>query len=410
MQRLLAVVLIAGISAILVNAKPVNAVSPQPYHSPAVSGQLTPEQLAQRRAAAVTQRRILANKAQQLFLAYKARFQLGQIDRHIRLLNAAMNRISCAACRVVLQRKITTATSLRTNIVQTKQPVMRLGPMLAPRETVYLKSSTYPGGLHVLGGPAPSPTPSQSGGAHAAGGSTHGAPLPACQAPVIASLSVSAGQPGDLVIINGSGLGPGSINGAQLILSGKAGQGGPRSMNVEYWSPTQVIAGVPNITGVQASPGYIYVIAPSCQQGMGSQKSNTVQFQFNPELEPQQLPIASNDAAWGDFSCGIGGCGSYPGFGPAIAGDSVWAGTFVGKRADDQFFSGYQLINGWLVQAVDLLPEFSVTSSNGCQISSDSIGSASPHVDVHCYVSPRNGSAGYVLSITINGPVGVPYQ
>jgi hypothetical protein len=406
MQRLLAVVLVAGISAILVDAERVNAVPPQPYHSPTVSGQLTPEQLAQRRAAAVAQRRILANKAHGLFLAYKARFQLGQIDRHIRLLNAALNRVSCTACRVVLQRKITTATSLRTNIAQTKQPVMRLGPMLALREPVYLKSSTYPGGLHVLGGPAPSPTPSQtSGGAHAAG-NTHGAPLPVCQAPLIASLSVSRGQPGDLLIINGSGLGPGSNNGVQLIL----GQGGHRSMNVDYWSPTQIIAGIPDITGVQASSGYIYVIAPPCQQGMGAQKSNAVPFQFNPELEPQQLPIASSDAAWGNFSCGIGGCGSSPGFQSASAGNTVWAGAFVGKRADDQFFSGYQLINGWVVQAVDLLPEFSVTSSNGCQIGSDNIGSASPHVDVHCYVSPSNGLAGYVLSITINGPVGVRYQ
>jgi hypothetical protein len=475
--------------------------------------------LAARRAAAQAQLQLLAAQAQERFLAYKSRFQLAQIDRHVNLLNAALQRVSCNGCQAILKGKIAAAMSLRNNIALTTRPVSDLGlslighmpgdlgelpknpahanvpatpnpglgkPVVCPAPaitslsasqggsgdplTIYgsgfsrhpniyligaavpeqmsistsgpaqintqvpeiLNSQAFSGYIAVVNPPCqqgmrpvqsnawpfqfnpppqqtpkPTPIPSQVTGAHA--GSVGNQIPPSgqpCQVPQITSLSVSAGQPNDPVTITGSGFGhTGEVR--FLMPSGSL-----QLMNSGYWSDGTIIADVPNITGVQAFPTSIYVVGAPCQTGGPAQQSNAWPFQFNPEIDTVMLPISSSDAAWANFGCGIDSCGSSAGTQPGgTAGDTVWAGHVTGVRGDDQFFSGYQLANGWVFDKANLQPEWAVTSNDGCQIGSGpSPGSASLFVDVHCYVSPDSGSAGYLLSIYITGPAGVPYH
>jgi hypothetical protein len=324
-----------------------------------------------------------AGASQTKFLAYRATFQLGQIDRHIKLLNVAL--LKCVNCRTDLQSKLAAATTLRAGIAKTQRPVVDLG-----RTFIGEAKKIAPGVL---------PPGPPSGGSN-------------CPVPQITSLSVNNGQPGDPVVINGSGFGsnPGAI---QFI-----GPGGSQyTMSTAYWSSqgTQILAYVPGITGVQAFPGFISVVAPACQGQ--TQQSNIEQFQFNPEPDTIMLPIpfGTSAAQFGDFTCSPDNCGSNPDdwcLSPQAC-DYVNGGAFVGKKGHDQFFSGSQLINGWVVSAVDLGNNFPVNSSNGCSISTDSIGSSNPYVDVGCWVSAgglgTHGIAAYLLSIYITGPTGLPY-
>jgi hypothetical protein len=342
---------------------------------------LTPAQRAQGaqiRAKAQAGLKALSAKSQQRFLAYRSRFQLGQIDRHVKLLNAALQR--CANCRPVLQRQIVAATTLRAGIAQTMRPVAKLG-------------LTYVG--HAPGGVQYFPHKSPTAG-------------PSCPVPHITSLSVNLGQPGDPVVISGSGFGnpTGTV---QFIGSG----GSIIAAGSSAWIDTQILTNVPALTGVQSFTGY-FQVTPTCQQGTSTQNSNVQSFQFSPEPDTMQLPISPSNATWGDFTCGVDSCGSGAGgmwCAWPQACDVVIAGFITGKRGADQFFQGYQLKNGWTLASVDFATQPVNTSANGCSIGSGgTIGSASPFVDVACWVTPNYGVTGYTLSLYITGPTGVPYQ
>jgi len=321
----------------------------------------------------------LAGEAENRFLAYRSTFQLGQIDRHVKLLNAALQ--PCTKCRSALQSQIAAVTTLRAGIVQTMRPVTQLGQTLVGHAP----------GVPMLG---------------TSGISGHQL---SCPAPQISSLSVNQGQPGDPVVVNGSGFGT-SANFAAILFIGSGGKS--YAMSATSWTDGQILAYVPAFTGVQAFPAFIQVLTPLCTQNTSTQKSNVVPFQFNPEPDTIQLSYSASDAAWASFWCLPDVCQSWPGYLCAApqACDLVEAGGLSGQKGDDQFFTGYQLINGWVLASVDLQNAAVVTKSNGCSIGSDSIGSTSPYVDVHCWVSPVSGRAGYVLSIYITGPTGVSYR
>ena len=341
----------------------------------------------------------LAKHSHEQFLAYEAKFQMQQVDRHIALLNSLLKNSACVAgCRTVIQSGLADATQVRSNINRTMQPIGNLNEQLRhyipPRE--------------LSGGPTISPRGGTAGpgGSPARGGSSGG-----CTAPQITSLSPSQGQPGDPIMISGSGFtnpaNPQAGPSITMVL-----RGGSYGLGETFINDSQVIVGVPGPTGVESQTAYVYVT--TCQN------SNAFPFQFEPEISVEQLPVASNEASFADFSCGIDSCGSVSGvFGnspmfPGYAGlavDAIHAGALTGRRGDDQFFSnGYQLKNGWVLDSVNFSQEYTSNSRNGCTLAGDPIGSASPSVDVHCWVSPRSGQAGYVLGIYIHGPKGVPYQ
>ncbi len=336
----------------------------------------------------------MAAQARREFLTDKAKFQLRQVDRHMSLVNATLRARYCGAgCQTALKSDLGNATSIRATLNRTLHPVGNLagllrnfnGPASVARVGV---GYTPPSGLRGF-----------------------------CVAPQITSLSVNQGLPTDPVVINGSGFG---TKGGEIYFTVNPGQAVQAYSEFSYgaptWTDTQIITSVPDVTGIQqAYAGNVYVV--TCAQ------SNTVPFQFNPAIGFESLPIDSSHAAFGDFSCGADMCGSQPAINSdGSAGDSVWAGMFTGRRGDDQFFGGgYQLNNGWVVLQFGFRSwvvssggqVFSPPdSSNGCALAAEPQAySTSAYADAHCWVSPGGpGNASYTLWISIQGPLGVPYQ
>jgi len=377
-----------------------NSNNPQPNGSrQATPPQLTPAQkaqLARNQAAMQAKLQVLAQQERQRFQLYKAKFQLQQIDRHVGLLNAALQHSSCAStgCRAALQSRIANANVIRANIANTMQPVTHLTTLLLRNLGSAAQRANPNPGAHPFGG-----------GTHLGSGAQGGSPNPGerpvsggCTAPQISPLGVSQGQPGDPVTINGSGFGanPGQIN--FIVNPGQTVQA-----SADYWSDTQIITSVPQVSGIPGYSGNVFVV--TCQQ------SNAVPFQFNPEIDVEQLPIARNDAAFGDASCGIDVCASIHRIeADGSVSNLLVAGGFTGRRGDDIFFQGYQLKNGWVLDSVNLSLGRAPDKSNGAQIGADSVGSSSPFVDIHWWDSSPLGSASYVMAIYIHGPAGVPYQ
>jgi|GEM_PF-5487234 len=375
--------------------EPNPSVNNSPLGRTASASPSAPSQHAGLRTV-LKQQETRAYQADRKFLAYQVKFQLGQVDRHINLLNALMRNSTCAAsCRSALENGLASANQVKLTLKRTTRPISNLSAQLRhfvpPRE--------------LSGGPTHSPRGGRlGGGSSSAGGGASG-----CTAPQISSLSTSQGQPGDPIMINGSGFTnqahPQMRPSVTMILAGTS-----YMLGVAFINDSQVLVEVPGPIGLQAQTSYIYL--STCQN------SNAVPFEFEPEISVVQLPIQPIDASFANFTCGIDGCGSSSGaFGTSslfpqfygLAIDAIHAGIYTGRRGDDQFFSGYQLKNGWVLDSVSFTPFHTATSGNGCTLEGDTIGSTSPFADVHCWVSPF-GTAGYVLAIYIHGPKGVSYQ
>jgi hypothetical protein len=232
-------------------------------------------------------------------------------------------------------------------------------------------------------------------------------PPPGCPAsPSISSLSVSSGQPGDPVWIHGNGFGN------NTTVTFLVGNGNKQTASISYVDCTEMILSVPQVTGVLAYAGAVIV-------SNGPNESATAPFQFEPTIVTQQLPISNNNVTWSDSNCpGNGYLGSsvFSGYEGdcAVEGGLAYqwfsGGLFAGGKDNDEFFSGYQLKNGWVLDSVDLTSQNgSFTGSAGARVEGGNIGSASPAVTVHSYVDAGN-LEGYVLTLYIHGPAGVPYQ
>jgi len=232
-------------------------------------------------------------------------------------------------------------------------------------------------------------------------------PLPGCPVtPSISSLSVSSGQPGDPVWIYGNGFGN------NTTVTFLVGNGNKQTASISYVDCTDLIVSVPQVTGVLAYAGAVIV-------SNGPNENAIATFQFEPTIITQQLPINNNNVTWADSSCPTNGSLGSSVF-SAYEGDcaveggvgyqSLSGGLFGGGKANDEFFSGYQLKNGWVLDSVDLTSQYgSFTGSAGARLEGGNIGSASPGVTVHSYVDATD-LEGYVLTLYIHGPAGVPYQ
>ena len=201
---------------------------------------------------------------------------------------------------------------------------------------------------------APQTRTSGNSGSNSSSGSTTSS-TPAA-APVITSLSVSHGQPGDPILINGSGFGAAQGQSKVHLIVGPGHD--VTTGQVDFWSDNQIMTYVPFKDSLQKFSGEMYF------QGANG-KSNLVQFEYDPlmqfvvlDLKQQNLvqPAGGFASIKGPNSCRFTDTGPWE---PGTCVDhSVSPNTaFNWTNNDDEFYQNLRMINGWTTAEVDFRGE-----------------------------------------------------
>lgn len=212
--------------------------------------------------------------------------------------------------------------------------------------------------------------------------------------PLISSLSVAQGEPGDPVMISGSAFGTTAGQLHFVIAPG---------MDVvatdAIWTNAQIFATVPApAKGVPAFNGTVYV------KRADQVASNLIGFAFVPSTERRMISIPAPPA---DSIL------------PRYPGDELgWfadtglvrenSNMFWNPSGDDQFFTNTLLKNGWKVYAPPTLYAVEQLGlGGGAYLVSTRVGTSSPYADIHWWVDVGLGNFfGYGLVIPIEGPQG----
>jgi len=250
-------------------------------------------------------------------------------------------------------------------------------------------------------------TASGSDEGQSGGGSSSSAAGPP---PHISALSASQGQPGDPVMIWGSGFG--STKGqVHFMVSGGPPVRDDTTSQIDYWSDTQIVAHVPPESGIQGYNGQAYV-----KNATGS--SQLVLFQFIPQLEYVSIDLSIESVVTdggGQHQYDPAGTCRLLGInGPIDPGACVdhsvtadFGSALTWHSNDDQFFPYLKLKGGWLTESVDLRTDSG--PGGGATLADKREGTDSPFARVHWWINPLSEMK-YSLLITIRGPAGVPYR
>jgi hypothetical protein len=215
-------------------------------------------------------------------------------------------------------------------------------------------------------------------------------------APVIASLNVTQGQPGDPVMITGSGFGNA---GGEVHFIIAPGQDFPASGVT--WGDTQIFATVPDTSGILGFNGMVYIRRATDKAG-----SNLVPFRFNPSLELRQVKVPA-DYILQQFD----GINTYTIHSQGVTTvsriNTYW---FWGPKGNDQFFLNTRLKNGWtVVQAPSVFLPHNYATAGGAYLDGSYVGTDWPYVNVRFWVNGGSVSfLDYAISVLIQGPKGVP--
>ena len=222
---------------------------------------------------------------------------------------------------------------------------------------------------------------------------------PAAPNPVIASVNVTQGQPGDPVMITGSGFGTGGE--VHFVIAPGIDKIAPAAA---IWSDTQIFTSVPDAAGVLGFNGTVYV-----KRVAENVNSNIVPFRFNPAMELRQI-TRIGESQLQQFN-----------------GVTVfnWQGYYVrrmhsfmfwGPQGNDHIFRNTRLKNGWVVSQPPAV--FTSTfNDGGVYVAESHVGTDWPHLNVafwvDCWASNMFEGGGtptvdYSMSMVIQGPKGVP--
>lgn len=302
-----------------------------------------------------------------------------QLTRQTQLLEQVRLKIPTETYQKMAQ-KITAAASVPLPGARVVGTALPLGPQRIPMNGLPQAGSGLPGPAGAIKDKKPVP-----------------APLPE---PLITALSVSAGQPGDPVLISGSGFSgtPGEVH--FIVANGR-----DVTAPISGWNDSQVFAAVPDITGLPAFSGLVYI-------RRGSTNSRFVPFQFNPALEFRSLDITSDRIIGGPKDTENQWTSVY---GTSQAYHHSW--YYFGYRDYDQFFLTTRLKNGWVADSAYLthvrfivcLPGPGIFYNANAYITEFRGGTDSPYLKVRWWTDGL-GEVFYLPVVIIRGPKGVPYQ
>ncbi|HEX7554329.1 MAG TPA: hypothetical protein VF378_12320, partial [Geothrix sp.] len=200
-----------------------------------------------------------APSAPGLLVQKQAALQKQQATRQTQLLEQVRSKIPAEAHQMMAQR-ITTAASM-------------------PLPGAKVMGTALPVALQMT--PATIP-PQPSTPASKATKDAKDTPPAGISDPAIATLSISAGQPGDPVLITGSGF-SGTTGEVHFIVA----NGRDLIAPISGWNDGQIFAAVPDVSGLQSFSGQVYV-------RRGSTNSRFMPFQFNPAMEFRSLAITND--------------------------------------------------------------------------------------------------------------------
>lgn len=232
--------------------------------------------------------------------------------------------------------------------------------------------------------------PPEGGTSMGMGTSTPPSQPPGPTTPVITSLSVSQGQPGDPVMITGNNFGPGLGEIYFVIANGKDVKA-PASA---IWSDGQIFTSVPDATGLLAFNGQVYV-----KRAADQKISNLVAFRFEPTLELRQMGRTSDTQV------------AQPGRIHTNGRDIVHenGSPFWGYKGNDILFNNTRLKNGWVADNA-FVTVFS-QRCGGAYVNETKLNTNWPYLDVRWWVDgcvPYLAIVSYGIQVTIIGPKGVP--
>jgi len=221
--------------------------------------------------------------------------------------------------------------------------------------------------------------------------------------PTITSLSSSEGQPGDAILINGTGFVDGAAGSGTtvhiIVAPGKDIQFGAP----DYQSGTQIQTSIPStISGVTDNPhAAIYV-----KTAGGS--SQLVPFHFKPAITTDFIDI-TRDAAdvIDETDCDLA---------DDIETPYVvhMGGMFCGGSGNDVWNRGRQLKNGWTVLSVDFGYK-NVQPDADVFVSASHAGTPDISFAIHWWTSGGSiagdpGMVTYSPVVFIQGPAGIPWK
>lgn len=237
---------------------------------------------------------------------------------------------------------------------------------------------------------AQSSTPPSGGTSTGTGMSTPPSQPPGPTTPVITSLSVQQGQPGDPVMITGTNFGPG-LGEIHFVIANGRDVVAPAGA---IWSDNQIFTSVPDATGLLAFNGQVYI-----KRAADQKTSNLVAFRFEPSLELRQLGRTSDTQV------------AQPGRIHANGRDILHenGSPFWGYKGNDILFNNTRLKNGWVADNA-FVTVFS-QRCGGAYVNNTKLSTDWPYLDVRWWVDPcvpYLASVSYGIGVTIRGPKGVP--
>jgi uncharacterized protein YjbJ (UPF0337 family) len=247
------------------------------------------------------------------------------------------------------------------------------------------------------GGPSPQPKP---GGSSQKPGSVGSSASPA---PTIANLSAISGEPGDPILVTGTGF-TAATEVYFLVAPNRQ-----EKANIGFSGETQLMVEVPLVTGIPAFSGLVLVKREDGQVSQGSPfrftpRTVVVGYHFDEVITDATL---HND---GGADKDIRGSNSVNGSGFSV---SHFSWSLVGFKLDDILFPSTRLNNGWVVEDVVFNGNSSPLQGKA-ELREFGKGSNALKMKVHGWTTAQTfGLYGYVCyfgQILIRGPEGVSYK